>query len=156
MQGVLKQQEDYAWGRQNFVATDHEFLMMGVYVNVYKGFVPQKCLPMPDAAAVGVLCRSREGYKYEMAISAVQTGVLPESVIFSVKRLMEFLKGHIVVGDQSNPLRGALKSLVPKSMLRKLGPVSYPNVQKDLRQKRLASKCKEEQGSTMVRLTRCP
>ena len=127
MQGVLKQQEDYAWGRQNFVATDHEFLMMGVYVNVYKGFVPQKCLPMPDAAAVGVLCRSREGYKYEMAISAVQTGVLPESVIFSVKRLMEFLKGHIVVGDQSNPLRGAL-----------------------------ASKCIEEQGSTMVRLTRCP
>jgi hypothetical protein len=127
-----------------------------VYVNVYKGFVPQKCLPMPDAAAVGVLCRIREGYKYEMAISAVQTGVLPESVIFSVKRLMEFLKGHIVVGDQSNPLRGALKSLVPKSMLRKLGPVSYPNVQKDLRQKKLARKCIEEQGSTMVRLTRCP
>jgi hypothetical protein len=31
-----------------------------------------------------------------------------------------------------------------------------PNVQKDLRPKRLASKCIEEQGSTMVRLTRCP
>jgi hypothetical protein len=36
MQGVLKQQEDYAWGRKHFAATDHEFLMMGVYVNVYK------------------------------------------------------------------------------------------------------------------------
>ena len=144
MQGVLKEQEDYTWGRKHFVTTDHEFLMMGVYVNVYKGFVPQKSLPMPDDAVVGGLCRSRDGYKYEMTISAVHTGVLPERVIFSAKRLMEFLKGHIVVGDQSNPLRGALKSLVPKSMLRKLGPVSYPNVQKDLRQKRLASKCIEE------------
>jgi hypothetical protein len=68
-----------------------------------------------------------------MTISAVHTGVLPESVMCIAKRLMEFLKDQIVVGDQSNPLRGAFKSLVPKSMLRKLGPVRYSNVQKDLR-----------------------
>ena len=162
MQGVLKEQEDYSCGRKYFLetkkppATDHEFLMMGLYVNVYKGFVPQNSLPMPDAAVVRGLCPSREGYKYEMAISAVHTGVLPESVMCSAKRLMEFMKGHIVLGDQSNSLRGALKFLLPKSMLRKLGPVRYPNVQKDLRQKRLSTKCIQEQGSTMVRLSRCP
>ena len=155
-QGVLKQQEDYAWARKFFTATDHEFLMMGVYANVVTGFVPQECLPRSDAAAVASLCSIREGYKYKLAISAVHTGVLPESVIISVKRLMEFLKGHIVIGDQSNPLRGVLKSLLPKSMLSKLGTVRYPNVQNPLRQKKLERKVIEEQGSTMVRLTRCP
>ena len=130
--------------------------MMGVYANVFKGFVPQEWLPMPDDAAVASLCSSREGYKYKLTISAVHTGVLPESVIISVKRLMEFLKGHIVIGDQSNPLRGVLKSLLPKSMLSKLGTVRYPNVQNPLRQKKLERKVIEEQGSTMVRLTRCP
>ena len=160
MQGVVDRQEDFASARKYFLetweekATDREFLMMGVYLNAFKGFVPRECLTMKYGEVVGDL--RREGYKYEMAISAVHTGVLPESVMCSVKSLMEFLKGHIVVGDQSNPLRGALKSLVPKSMLRKLGPVRYPNVQKDLRQKRLATKCIEEQGSTMVRLTRFP
>lgn len=130
--------------------------MMGVYANVYKGFVPQECLPMPDAAAVEGLCSSREGYKYKLAISAVHTGVLPESVRFSAQKLMEFLKGHIVAGDQSNPLRGALKSLLPKSMLSNLGTVRYPNVQTNLRQKKVERKVIQEQGSTMVRLTRCP
>jgi hypothetical protein len=109
---------------------------------------------MKYAEVVGGLCR--KGHKYEMTISAVYTGVLPESVMCSAKRLMEFLKDHIVAGDQTNPLRGALKSLFPKSMFCKLGPVSYPNVQKVLRQKRLATTSIEEQGSTMVRLTRCP
>jgi hypothetical protein len=143
----VDREEDFASVRKYFLetwekkATDHEFLMMGVYLNAFKGFIPRKCLTMKYAEVVGGLCR--KGYKYEMEISAVYTGVLPECVMCRAKRLMEFLKGHIVVGDQTNPLRGALKSLLPKSMLRKLGPVSYPNVQKDLRQKRLATTCIE-------------
>ena len=91
-----------------------------------------------------------------LAISAVHTGVLPDSVRFSAKKLMEFLKGHMVLGDQSSPLRGALKGLLPKSMLSKLGTVRYPNVQDRLRQRKVEKKCIQEQGSTMVRLTRCP
>jgi hypothetical protein len=157
MQKVQDNQEDLAWGRRYFLerkATDHEFLMLAVYLNVVKGFVPQACLRMHDAEAAGALSPQR--CRYEMPISAVHTGVLPESVMCSAKRLMEFMKGHIVLGDQSNSLRGALKSLLPKSMLLKLGPVRYPNVQKDLRQKRLSTKCIQEQGSTMVRLSRCP
>ena len=125
-----------------------------MYLNAFKGFVPRECLTMKYGDVVGGL--RREGYKYEMVISAVHTGVLPESVMCSVKSLMEFLKGHIVVGDQWNPLRGALKSLLPKSMLSNLGTVRYPNVQTNLRQKKVERKVIQEQGSTMVRLTRCP
>ena len=91
-----------------------------------------------------------------LAISAVHTGVLPDSVRCSAQKLMEFLKGHIVVGDQSSPLRGALRSLLPKSMLSSLGTVRYPNVQATLRQKKDQRKVIQEQDSTMVRLTRCP
>ena len=91
-----------------------------------------------------------------LAISAVHTGVLPDSVRFSAQKLMEFLKGHMVVGDQSNPVRGALKGLLPKCMLSRLGTVRYPNVQDRLLQKKSSQKCIQEQGSTMVRLTRCP
>jgi hypothetical protein len=128
--------------------------MMGEYLNVFKGFVPQTCLPMGDANTVG--CLSRKGYKYEITISVVHTGVVPESVMHSVKRLIEFLKGHIVSGDQKTTLRGALKTVLPKCMLCRLGPVACANVQKDLCKKELVITCKQEQGSTMVHLTRCP
>jgi hypothetical protein len=118
--------------------------MMAVYLNVVKGFVPQACLPMHDAGAATGLSPQR--YRYEMTISTVHTGVVPESVMCRVKVLMEFLKLHIRSGDQKTTLRGALKALLPKCMLCRycrLGPVKYPNVQMKLsnKQKALLPKC---------------
>jgi len=126
-------------------------MMMVVYMNVCNGFVPQGCLSM-QITAVGLLTMKK--YKYSMDISAVHAGVLPEIVLCSAKRLIEFLKGHIRAGDQKTTLWGALKSWLPKCMLSRLGRVSYPNVQKDFRLKGLIDKCKQEQDTTMVRLTR--
>ena len=159
LQKLRDNQEDFAWGRRYFLqsfrpqATDEELLMMAVYLNVVKGFVPQAWLPMYDAGAAGGQPPQR--CRYEMPISAVHTGVVPVSVRCSVKVLMEFLKGHILSGDQKTTLRGALKVLVPKCMLHRLGLVKYPNVQMNLskKQKKL---CINDQGFTMVRLTRCP
>jgi hypothetical protein len=160
LQKLQGNQEDFAWGRRYFLeslrpqATDEELLMMAVYLNVVKGFVPQAWLPMYDAGAVGglplQLCR------YEMQISAVHTGVVPVSVRWSVKVLMEFLKGHIVSGDQKTTLRGALKTLLPTCMMHRLGPVKYPNVQMNLKSKTQKQLCINDQGFTMLRLTRCP
>jgi hypothetical protein len=48
MHGVVDRQEDFASVRKYFLetwekkVTDHEFLMMGVYLNTFKGFVPRK------------------------------------------------------------------------------------------------------------------
>jgi hypothetical protein len=184
MQKVQDDQEDLAWGRRYFLerkATDHEFLMLAVYLNVVKGFVPQACLRMHDAEAAGALSPQR--CRYKMAISTVHTGVVPESVMCSVKRLMEFLKGHIRSGGQKTTLRGnlarvwnsetacqshqnfgetkvlyemrALKTLLPTCMLPRLGPVSYANVQLNMSKKQKKS-CINDQGLTMVRMTRCP
>jgi len=82
-------------------------MMMVVYMNVCNGFVPQGCLPM-QIASVGLLTMKK--YKYSMDISTVHAGVLPEIVLCSAKRLIEFLKGHIRAGDQKTTLWGSLKS----------------------------------------------
>jgi hypothetical protein len=127
--------------------------MLTVYFNVVKGFVPQAWLPMYDARAAGALPLHR--CRYEMVISAVHTGVVSVSVRCRVKGLMEFLKGHIRSGDQKTTLRGALKALLPKCMLHRLGLVKYPNVQMNLNNKQRKSFI-NDQVFTMVRLTRCP
>lgn len=152
MQKVQDNQEDLAWGRRYFVdATADEQLMLAVYLNVVKGFFPQACLDMHDAGAAGGLSPQR--CRYEMAISTVHTGVVPESVMCRIKVLMEFLKAHIRSGDQKTTLRGALKDLLPQCLLRRLGPVKYPNVQMNLSKKQKKS-CINDQGFTMVRLGR--
>jgi len=115
MQKVQGCQDDLAWGRRYFrntwelPPTDHEYMMMVVYMNVCNGFVPQGCLPM-QIASVGLLTMKKYKYSMDISAAAVHVGVLPEIVLCSVKRLMEFLKGHIRAGDQKTTLRGALKS----------------------------------------------
>ena len=157
MQKVQGHQEDLAWDRTYFSdswrphATDGELLILAVYLNVVKGFVPQALLSMHDARAAGALTPQR--CTYEIPSSAVHTGVVTENVMYSVKGLMEFLKVHIRSGDQRTTLRGPLEALLPKCMLCRLGPVRYPNVQMKMsnKQKKL---CINDQGLTMIRLTR--
>ena len=106
MQKVQGHQEDLAWVRTYFSdrwrphVTDGELLILAVYLNVVKVFVPQALLPMHDSRAAGALTPQR--CTYEIPSSAVHTGVVPESVMYIVKGLMEFLKGHIRSGECSN------------------------------------------------------
>ena len=79
MQKVQGHQEDLAWVRTYFSdswrphATDGELLMLAVYLNVVKGFVPQALLPMHDARAAGALTPQR--CMYEIPSSAVHTAM---------------------------------------------------------------------------------
>jgi len=170
--------QDFSAVRRHLIGSPSDHYRLAVGTNVQNGFIPNMLAEADRKDVVLSPC------KFELDIdSAMYNGCVSASLRSSVFLLMDEIKQHTTqkkkvllfavdfkrggkTKKQLSKMRnaatnkmtlekGALKSILPLCVLRRLGAVSYVNIQKEMITEASREACKAEQRSTMFRLTWC-